>query len=232
MKEAIWRRIGPATGLLSVVLVFWGASVHGFPEVRPTDAQLANWLASVDVTKYSIGVYIEMLGGLFYLAFVVWLYGHLQHGDKAPSRPAIIMLAAAVASAISGLSINAFWFGMLDQAHKGLDIRVAQTLVSITQAAFEMPSIDGFLIFAAVGVLILRGRAMPQWTGWAAIALGVVQLLPTQALPLPLAIGVQFLMEVSPVAVAGYYTLRPPARPQEIVPGAQPAVATELAATT
>ena len=225
MRQAIWSRVGPFSGVLFFVLVFTGLVVHGYPDIRPTDAQLAKWLASVDLNRFSLGVYIEALGYMLLIPFAAWLYGHLRQGGRGSSWPLIVMLAAAVAFVVLTLPINELWAGMLEQARRGLDIRVAQTVVSINQDWFEMTSVLYGLAVVAAGVSILRGVAMSRWAGWAALAAGLTQFLPA-----PINTDLQPVVFLWIVAVAGYYTFRP-ARPRELVAGnAQPTVATGLSA--
>jgi hypothetical protein len=223
MKEAIWNRVGPVTGILFFGLVFTGLFVHGYPDIRPTDAQLAKWLASVDVNRFSLGIYIEAVGYALFLPFAAWLYGHLKQGRTGASWPAVAMLAAAAAWVILTLPINELYIGMLEQAQRGLDIRVAQTVVSINQAWFEMTSVLLALTLLAAGVSILRGAAMSRWAGWAAVAVGLTLFLPATNFLQP--VGYLWFL-----AVAGYYTVRPSRLRERVADVAQPAIATGLPA--
>jgi hypothetical protein len=224
MKEAIWNRVGPVTGILFFGLVFTGLFVHGYPDIRPTDAQLAKWLASIDVNRFSLGIYIEAVGYALFLPFAAWLYGHLKQRGVGASWPAVAMLAAAAAWVILTLPINELYVGMLEQARRGLDIRVAQTVVSINQAWFEMTSVLLALTLLAAGVSILRGAAMSRWAGWAAVAVGLTLFLPAAALFLQPVGYLWFL------AVAGYYTFRPAWVREVVASTAQPTGATGLPA--
>jgi hypothetical protein len=56
MKEAIWIRVGPATGILFVIVLHVGFLIHGYPDIRPSDSQLAIWLANVDVNRFRTGI--------------------------------------------------------------------------------------------------------------------------------------------------------------------------------
>ncbi len=222
MKEAIWNRVGPATGVLFFVLLFTGFFIHGYPEVRPTDAQLAKWLASVDVNRFNLGVYLEQLGTVLFIPFAAWLYGRLRQGGPGSSLPAMVMFAAAGAWVILALPLNEAWAGMLEQARKGLDIRVAQTVVSIIQAWFDMLTIPFALTMLAAGASILRGAVMARWVGWLAVAIGLALFLPFPE--------VQVVAYLWFLAVAGYYTFRP-AQAREVIAGpAQPSVASGLPA--
>lgn len=218
MKESIWNRVGPATGIVWLCLLFTGLSVHGYPDIRPTDAQLAKWLADVDVNKFSLGVYIEALGLVSFLPFAAWLYGHLKRGGAGSSWPALVMLAAATAHTTLVLPINELYVAMLERARQGLDIHVAQTVLSITQAWFEMTGVVFALILLAAGVSIVRGAVMARWAGWAAMAIGLTLLVPATTFIVTMVGYFWFL------AVAVYYTIRPPRRREHGADAVQPAI--------
>lgn len=207
MGESIWSRVGPACGLLFFPLVMVGFSIHGYPDIQPSDAQLAKWLARVDLSVFKLGVYIEAVATLLFIPFAAWLYGHLRQGTRNSTRPAVAMVAAGVGWTVLTLPINESWVGLIGQAHKGLDIRMAQTVVSINQAWFDMTGLVFGLTLMAAGVAIVRGGAMTQWAGWAAfvIGLGMAATVPLGASATP----AQILGFLWILAVGGYYTFRP-----------------------
>ena len=221
MREAIWTRVGPATGLLFVVVLHVGFFIHGSPDIRPTDAKLSSWLANVDVNRFGLGVYIEALGTLLFIPFAAWLYIHLRPDGTGSSWPAVAMLASATGWVILTLPIDQSLVGLLEQSRRGLDIRVAQTLVSVHQASYDTTAIVLGLALVTAGVSILRGGAMSRWAGWAAILIGLAEVLSakfgTDATPAGL------LPYFWVLAIAAYYTLRgagresmspaPPSRP-------------------
>ncbi|HEV2028363.1 MAG TPA: hypothetical protein VGS16_07500 [Candidatus Dormibacteraeota bacterium] len=207
MKEAIWSRIGPVTGVLFFGLLMTGATIHGYPDIRPSDSQLASWLVNVDLNQFRAGVYIESLGILLFIPFVAWFYGRLRQGARDSSWPAITMLAAGAGWVAFTLPLMAGWAGLAEQARKGLDIRVAQTVVSTNQASFDLTGIILGLTILAAGVAIVRGGAMSKWVGWAAIVIGV-----THGATLPLGMDASpagFLAYLFLFAVALYSTFRP-----------------------
>jgi hypothetical protein len=206
VKDAIWNRVGPAAGLLFFVLLFAGFLVHGYPAVRPNNAQLADWLASVNANRFRFGVYVEAIAIVLFVPFAVWLFGHLRHGAKDSSAPAVAMLVGAGAWVALTLPINESWLGLVDQA-RSVDIRVAQTVVSINQATYDMTGIVLGMILIAAGVATLRSGAMSRWAGWAAIVIGGLQVVMPQT-------GIdtgptELLAYLWILGVAGYYTFRP-----------------------
>jgi hypothetical protein len=207
MKEAIWSRVGPATGILFFSLLMAGASIHGYPDIRPTDSQLSNWLANLDLNQFRAGIYIECLGILLFIPFVAWLYRRLRNGVGDSSWPAITMLAAGAGWVAFTLPLMGGWAGLAEQARKGLDVRVAQTVVSTNQASYDLTGIVLGLTMLAAGVAIVRGGAMTQWVGWAAVAIGVIDVVT-----LPFGIDASpagLLAYLWLFAVAVYCTFRP-----------------------
>jgi hypothetical protein len=209
VREAIWSRVGPAAGLLFFPLIMVGFSIHGYPDIQPSDSQLAKWLASVDVNVFKVGVYVEALGTVLFIPFAAWLYVHLRQGRRGAARPAVAMVAASAGWTILTLPINEAWVGLVEQGRNGLDIHVAQTVVAINQAWFEMTGIVFGLTLMAAGVAIIRGGAMSTWAGWAALIIGVgtVASVPLGAASTP----AQLLGFLWVLAVGGYYTFRPAA---------------------
>jgi hypothetical protein len=206
MRDAVWNRVGPAAGLLFFPLIMVGFSIHGYPDIAPTDIQLAKWLAGIDLNTFKLGVYVEALGTVLFLPFAAWLFGRLKQ-DGRDSWPAVAMLAAGAGWAIVTLPINESWTGLVERAGKGLDIGTAQTIVSINQAWFEMTGILFGLTLIAAGVAIIRGGAMSRWAGWSAVVIGVgvVASVPLGAASTP----AQILAFLWFLVIGGYYTLRP-----------------------
>ena len=228
MKEAIWSRIGPVTGILFFSLLMAGASIHGYPDIRPTDSQLSNWLANLDLNQFRAGIYIECLGILLFIPFVAWLYRRLRYGVRDSSWPAITMLAAGAGWVAFTLPLMGAWAGLAEQARKGLDVRVAQTVVSTSQASYDLTGMVLGLTILAAGVAIISGRAMSQWVGWVAIAIGVFDVVT-----LPFGIDASpagVLAYLFIFAVAVYSTFRPGRAVAPVGAARQPA-SSELQAT-
>jgi hypothetical protein len=207
MTEAIRNRIGPASGVLFFVLLMGGAAIHGYPEIAPSDSQLAGWLATLDPGRFNAGMYIEALGVLLFMPFATWLYRRLRQGPRDASYAAITMLAASAGWVVFTLDVLGGWAGLADQAGKGLDVRVAQTVVAINQASYDFTNIVLGLTVLAAGVAIVRGGAMSRFAGWAAIGIGVLYVvtLPIGRDATPAGIlGYLWIF-----AIASYYTFRP-----------------------
>jgi Domain of unknown function (DUF4386) len=230
MREAIGNRVGPASGVLFFVLLMSGAMIHGYPDIRPSDSQLASWLANVDVSRFMAGANIEAIGVLLFIPFAAWLYSRLRRGRRDASIPAVTMLAAGAGWVAFTLPILGAWAGLANQARTGLDVRVAQTVVAINQASYDMTAVVLGLTMLAAGVAIVRGGAMSQWVGWAAIVIGVIYVVT-------LSFGVDatpagILGYVWIFAVACYYTFRPGVQRQVIANTGNHPVAVELQATS
>jgi hypothetical protein len=229
MKQAIWNRVGPASGVMFFVLLMGGAGIHGYPDIRPSDSQLANWLANVDVNRFMAGANIEAIGVLFFLPFAAWLYSRLRQGPGDASFPAVTMLAAGVGWVAFTLPLLGAWAGLADQARKGLDVRVAQTVVSINQASYDLTAIVLGLTVLAAGVAIVRGRSMSRWAGWAAIIIGVLYMVTLHFGVDATLIGLLGYLWI--LAVAGYYTFRPGRERQVVATAGHQSMAAGMPAT-
>jgi hypothetical protein len=228
VKDAIWSRVGPAAGLLFFVLAFAGLLIHGYPAVRPTNAQLADWLASVNANRFRFGIYVEAIGIVLFVPFAVWLFGHVRQGAKGSSASAIAMVMGAGIWVALTLPINESWLGLVDQA-RNVDIRVAQTVVSINQATYDMTGLVLGVILIAAGVAAVSGGVMSRWAGWAAILIGVVQVLIS---PLGADTGPTGLLAYLWIlGVAGYYTFRPDRMSDVVTAPQQSSIATGISAT-
>jgi hypothetical protein len=228
MTQAIWSRVGPITGVLFFPVLMAGATIHGYPDIRPSDSQLANWLSNLNVNQFMTGYYVECLGILLFIPFIAWLYGRLRQGSKDSSWPAITMLAAGAGWVAFTLPLMGAWAGLAEQAHKGLDVRVAQTVVSTNQASYDLTGIVMGLTVLAAGVAIINGRAMSPWVGWVAIVIGVFDVVT-----LPFGIDASpagVLAYLFIFAVAIYSTLRPAGTVGPVAASRQP-VGSELQAT-
>jgi hypothetical protein len=221
LKQAIWNRIGPATGVLFFALLMAGASIHGYPDIRPSDSQLASWLANLDLNQFRAGIYVESLGILLFVPFVAWLYGRLRQGPRDSSWAAITMLAAGAGWVAFTLPLMGAWAGLAEQARQGLDVRVAQTVVTTNQASYDLTGIVLGLTILTAGVAIINGRAMSRWVGWVAIVIGVFDVVT-----LPFGIDASpagVLAYLFIFAVAIYSTFRPGRTVAPVVATRQPA---------
>jgi hypothetical protein len=139
------------------------------------------------------------------------------------------MLAAGAGWITAMLPINESWVGLVQGSRNGIDIHVAQTVVSINQAWYEMTGILFGLMLMAAGVAIIRGGAMSRWAGWAALVIGVgmVASVPLGAASTPAAlVGYLWIL-----VIGGYYTVRPGLTREHVAGIARPSVTPGVPAT-
>lgn len=126
------------------------------PAIGASDRQLQEWIKVTDLSSFTVGVYIEALGILFLLPFVAWLCTTLRSATGFRPWTAVLTLAAGAGYVVLSLPINESWVGILEQGKRGLDVRVAQTLVSTGQAWFNMSNMMLGLFLIAAGLAILQ----------------------------------------------------------------------------
>ena len=194
---------GAATGVLSVAVATIGYVLHGSLPMGKDGPAIVAWAAGVDQTRFTTGIYIELVGYLLFLAFAAWLWSVLRRPEQGTAWLAMTALVGATLSmGISAVS-DGLWLAILPGAHQGT---APQTLAIMREAAeqtFDISFIFGALFTILVGVIVLRTRSLPAWIGVTALILGVATLVPPIALPASL------VWEVWIVVVSAYLLVRP-----------------------
>ena len=175
-----WRRWAPLTGLISAVLGVAGGAIEIVTNPPGSDAS-----GKEVVAFYSSQGGPQLLAAaLLALAFVFFVFfaGSLRtHLRQAPNLEALstIALAGAVVETV-GQTIGAGYVWTLAQDAGHLDASAAQALNALNNNAVATNT-AGIIVFGiAAGLAILRGRVLPHWLGWVAIAMAVVVVTPLE----------------------------------------------------
>jgi hypothetical protein len=142
MQERILPRLGAASGVLFVALLF-GPSSSG------SDSQIV--------------VALELLGLLFFIPFLGYLWSVL----RAAEGPGGWLSATALGAGLVGItmklaSIAPGWaardFDDGTAIHKALD--------RMNETAFIAQMLPDGVMLAAIAIVALKTRALPVWLGW------------------------------------------------------------------
>jgi hypothetical protein len=208
MARIVLARVGPATGIIGVVVVLIGYSIHGYPSMNATGSELVHWTRSTDPALFSLGIYLEGVGIILFLVFFTWLCAQLW---ATPSRPWLAAAAFGGALLWAGSSMleNAAFSALLSAGRSGVD---AQGLAALHAVALNVGSPAGVsmgLAMIGTGLAGLEVKVLPPWLTWPGIAVGLGWAVPNQ-----IVIGVAgFALFVWIVAVALRSLVRPPAAP-------------------
>ena len=175
------RAAGALTGALHVVLVFVGSALiartigAGRHSLDVPSGDVAAYLADADHTRVWIGEYVGALGFLLFLPFSAYVVESLRSREANALAwwPGTARAAATlyVGLSLAGLAALVPALNREGEAAAGfLDLRT--TLIGLAFMALAV-----WLV--TVGLQALRGRWLPAWLGWAAVVIGVLELLAT-----------------------------------------------------
>lgn len=201
-RTQTWARGGAATGVLSVVVATIGYVLHGSLPMGKNGPAIMAWAAGVDQTRFTTGIYIELLGYLLFLVFAAWLWSVLRRpGHEAAWLSMAALVGATLSMGISALS-DGLWLALLPGVHQGTPPQTLAILREAAEQIFDISFLFGALFTILVGVVVLRTRSLPAWIGVTALVLGVATLIPPIALPASL------VWEVWIVVISVYLLVR------------------------
>lgn len=180
------NRLAPLTGVALVLLLVAGGALIGTePSSHATAAKVISFYRS-HRGRIELSAYLTGLSVFFGLFFYGLLRDHLGRAENA-QRLAATAFAGAVTFAVSGVLSAGTEFALADVPSK-LSPGAAQALNVLENdlALFAVGAGIAVLLMAS-GLAILRGRQLPTWLGWTAIAFAIVALIPVRVISLPLA---------------------------------------------
>jgi hypothetical protein len=170
------------TGLTYVVLFITAGTIgpaQGLPGLRDSPQATANYLHSHTTTALQwAGVYLEVIGLLVLVAFVVALWRMLREADRDGFLPGLALAGGLIGATIKLASLPAA-FAALYRAHD-ISPGLASALLDINSAAFVSTWATWALLLGAAGAVMLRTGALPHRHGYfaVAIALGLLASIP------------------------------------------------------
>ena len=203
-------RFAPLAAVGSALL-----TIVAYLEIGPTPD--SNAPTSTITAHYAAHhAHIQLAGMLLaYAAVLFALFGatvwaKIRQTALHPILAGTILIATAVATA-SDLAYASAWYLLGDLGSKHTIAPATIQSLHITVAAADLPAaaaLGGFLLaFAAAGIL---GRAFPRWLAWPALALGILQLIPTPG-PIGFFAGLLILPWMIATGTAMYRQARQPA---------------------
>jgi hypothetical protein len=171
------ERIAALSGVAFVVLLTAHASlqVDGLPSLRDPAEVIAQYLSDKRL-EIQVGAYLQGLAMIAYAWFFGSIWRHFRPAEDGPGRLSVVAL---VSTAIS-VALVAVHIAVITSLSIRADTDVdAGTVALLYLIAFVVLSMNAFATaaaLAALGVLILRTRALPRWSGWFSIAVAAAWL--------------------------------------------------------
>jgi hypothetical protein len=172
-------RYAALAGAGSAVLTFVAYLVIGSnPDSDAAASKVAAYYSAHHTHVYIAGTLLMYAAVLFAL-FGTAAWSRIRATDLHPAFAGAILVATAVAT-VSDLADASGWYLLGDLGGKTTVSAATIQGLHVSVAAADMPAAAGLGIFLAVaGVGGLLGRAFPRWVAWPALALGILELVPT-----------------------------------------------------
>lgn len=206
-----WDRLGAAGGLLGVALSVGGFAVIGAagfaldPPASTLDVAEAMQQGSIGLAR--VGIFIDVLGSLFFILFIARLWATLRQAEGQPAWLSVTAFAAGLLMVVAGLGDKIAYQAIVVAAEARVEAQEAVPLFHLVSGSFLLFQAFAGFFLVATGIATLRTGAFPRWLEWAAIVIGLLGL-GTIPVP-PAAVGV-FPFLVLALAALSVVLLRKP----------------------
>jgi hypothetical protein len=180
IPAATWLgRFGPLAGAGSALLTIVAYLTIGpNPDSDASISRITSYYSAHHARAYLAGMLLMYAAVLFAL-FGAAVWARIRETAVHPILAGTILIATAVATA-SDLAYASGWYLLGDLGGKHTISPAAIQGLHISVASADAPGAAGLGIFlvaaAAAGIF---GHVFPRWLAWPALALGILQLVPT-----------------------------------------------------
>ncbi len=186
MNKYRWEQIGAAGGILYILLGYGYLLLVQLPGPQPaligaSAATITEFFNTRNSTLFHVGIYFSVLLIVPFTWYLGSLWAALRREEEEPRfLSTVVLLAGLTTTIIYAVPHLALAELRVDD---GLDPNVAQLVYDLAnQGLFNVAILfGGFLL--AVGVAVIRTRALPLWIGWAAVVIAA-GLFGTRAAPM------------------------------------------------
>lgn len=174
--SGLGRLTAPVTALIFVALMVIGAADTG--NTPGSNASGAHVIAFYTAHRNSqrTGDILFVFAGLFIVFFAGALHGYLRRVPAAATASALVLVGTALLAV--GLTVLSGVDYALADVPGRLSTSAAQALNVLSNDLFYTLPVGGCVFGIASAVAILRGAALPNWLGWAAVVIGIAMATP------------------------------------------------------
>jgi hypothetical protein len=190
MNKSRFERLAPLSGLVSVVLIIFGAVVISNYDYLPPAEKVADFLNG-NPTRVSTGAYISSISAFFLIWFAGSVRSALIEREGGTGRLSTVAFGGGVAAAAAmGTSFTAVLSaGLRAGAPGGISPIGAVTMFDFWgQIMGQMFAISLAVLIGAAAVVSLRTALFPAWFGWASAVVAIGLLTPFAYIVLALAV--------------------------------------------
>jgi hypothetical protein len=175
MNKSRLEPLAPLTGVVSVVLVIFGAIVISNYDYLPPAEKVADFLNN-NPTRISTGAYLSSISAFFLIWFAGSLRSALILRESGTGRLSTVAFGGGVAAAVAmGTSFTAILSaGLRAGAPGGITPIGAVTMFDFWgQVMGQMFAISLAVLIGATAVISLRTTFFPMWFGWTSVLIAV-----------------------------------------------------------
>ncbi len=198
-----WTRASAAAGLISIVVSTVGYAMHGDFPMGKNGTGLVTWAAGTNQSSFAAGVYVEVVGFLFFTMFAAWLWAASRDAEGGSGWLSTAGFIGAVLLVGIAAVDDGIWVALLHAGRNGTN---PQTLVVIRDIAQQL-SVVSYLFEALfpllIGYVLFVTKVAPRWIGLSAVILGLAIIVP------PTAFIADLLFELWVLVVSIYLLIRP-----------------------
>jgi hypothetical protein len=163
-------RLGGLSGIAALVLTSagFGLMAAGGLNFDPNSPQgkIAEFVSKRPSALVPSGLFLDMVGGLFFIVFAAHLWARLRAAEGSPGVMSAIAFAGGVLSLAAAAGDKDVFYAMTALAGKGLDPNVARGLFGVSSGSFVVFGVYTALFTGAASVVAFRTRALPRWVAW------------------------------------------------------------------
>lgn len=177
MSERAFSRIAGISGIGFAVSIIVGFGIiAGFtPGFDASREEIAEYMAAASPSAVYIGEFLEALGHVLFLIFVIGLAERLRRGESAHPMASLVQAVGVLFVAVSLTGIAAL--GPVIIAASELDPTAAGSFLHMRNVLFLISLLLAGSLTVLAGAFSLTSRALPRWAGWSGVIAGLALLI-------------------------------------------------------
>lgn len=195
MNSTWLKRLGAASGVLYVILLFLKNDGDNSPNFHASQQEILAWAKSVQISPaFWIGPYTALLGLLLFMVFVIYLSSFLRQAEGGWGWLSAVAFGSGMITVAVKLAAFPISAAAAVRANDGFNPQILAILWDMNNISFFITLVTQAFLLAATAIVILGTKALPGWLGWSAALFALILLgglpvaffnaVPLQLLPL------------------------------------------------
>ena len=177
-KGLVWDLVGPACGIVFIVLIVVGAGVAGEHDVEISDssADIARELEDKS-DQVDVGSLISLVGFVFFFWFLAYFRRHLKQAEGEDGWLTSVVYGSGLVGTAMILVLISLSLATTSGDYDP-DPQAAKALFALTWNYIWVIGPPLIAFTAAASIVIIRFAALPRWIGWIGILVALSSFMP------------------------------------------------------